>query len=250
MLLAYVEDCLPGRSQAERLMQAFRWGLALEVSNRGNLNLEAYQQSHLPIAAVQAYAMHEFHPLHRDPSHRYQAAIHVRETLEIAASLQAPRIVTVCGFGNELADQPLSRSLDFFSSLATYARSLGVRIMIEPLSPKRAGAMNAPEKVVQLLELLNQPDCFSLMLDTGHLLDSHIDLNDFFEHWRYPIEELQLKGANSTPPNPMMPVQRWLAWLRDKPTVICGEHRQPISEEQFAAFMRSLDMPKSRSLQT
>jgi len=98
--LAYVETSLPAVSQAERLAAIQHWGIALEVANWGEVSVEEYQSARIPIAAVQAYQMHEFHPLHRDPQYRYQGLLHVRDTLELTAQLDTPRIVTVCGFGH------------------------------------------------------------------------------------------------------------------------------------------------------
>ncbi|MFB2919763.1 MULTISPECIES: hypothetical protein [Aerosakkonema] len=59
-MLAYWEDSIPEKSFSERLH------LAIRETGKWN-GIRQYQ-----IAAVQAYAMHEFHPLHCDR--------HLRET--------------------------------------------------------------------------------------------------------------------------------------------------------------------------
>lgn len=192
------------------------------------------------ISALQAYAMHEFHPIHRDRDRREQAFLHVKETLELAAILNVPRIVTVCGFGYDLVDSPFERCLEFFASLAIAAKSLGVRIMIEPLSPKRAGARTHPDDIARMVEILDDPSVFSIMLDTGHLLDSGIELNSFFRSWKRPIEELQLKGLLSAPPPISMPIKGWLECLPQLPAAICVEHRQPISLDDFTQLVNAL----------
>jgi sugar phosphate isomerase/epimerase len=238
--IAYVETSLPAASQTEQLAAIRRWEIALEIANQGNSVVEVYQRAQIPIAAVQAYQMHHFHPLHRDPTHRHQAVLHVEDTLELAARLHAPRVVTVCGFGHDLADCPWERSLDVFTALADKAKVCGIRILIEPLSPKRAGAMAHPEAIVQLLECLNQPTVFSILLDTGHLLDSGFDLMTFFSTWPYPIEVLQLKGRNSAPPDLTMPIAQWLATLPFPPQVLSVEHRQPISWARFDQIVSRL----------
>ncbi|WP_199321167.1 sugar phosphate isomerase/epimerase [Microcoleus sp. FACHB-831] len=200
---------------SERLELANRENLALEVANKGNFEVELYR--HCRISALQAYAMHEFHPIHRDRDRREEAFRHVKETLEIAAILNVPRIVTVCGFGYDLVDSPFERCLEFFASLAIAAKALGVRIMIEPLSPKRAGALTHPDDIARMVEILDDPSVFSIMLDTGHLLDSGIELDSFFRSWNRPIEELQLKGLLSAPPPISMPVETWLECLPQLP---------------------------------
>lgn len=224
-ILSYAESSLPTYKLPASLVLARKYGLALEVANDGNLPVEIYQQSGIKIAAVQAYAMHEFHSLHPDPSRREAAIAHVRETLEIAAKLEAPRIVTVCGFGHNLVERPLERAWEFFSRFSILAKELGVRLMIEPLSPRRCAGFNHPQAVVELIKMLNEPKAFSLMLDTGHLADADIDLDLFFSSWNYPVEELQLKGSLSQPPTPEMPVKSWLESLKSTPPVVCVEHR-------------------------
>jgi sugar phosphate isomerase/epimerase len=243
--LAYVETSLPAASQAEQFAALRRWGMALEIANQDNIAVEVYQQAHIPIVAVQAYQMHEFHPLHRDPTHRQQALLHVQDTLELAARLHAPRIVTVCGFGHDLADCPMQRSLEFFAAVAERAKALGIRILIEPLSPKRASALTHPNDIVQILADLNQPTVFSLLLDTGHLLDSGFDLTTFFSTWQHPIEALQLKGRNSAPPDQTMSIERWLTMLPVQPQVISVEHRQPISWARFDQIVQDLQVGKT-----
>jgi sugar phosphate isomerase/epimerase len=239
-IFAYVETSLPAASQVERLEASRRWGIALEIANHGDLSVEVYQRAQIPITAVQAYQMHEFHPLHRDPDYRHQGLLHVENTLELAAQLNAPRIVTACGFGHDLVDTPLERSVEFFAAVADRANALGIRILIEPLSSKRAGAMTHPNEIVQLLEYLNQPSVFSILIDTGHLLDSGFELTSFFATWQYPIEELQLKGIHSAPPDPTMPIADWLAAMKVQPQVLCVEHRQPVSWTEFDQIVSGL----------
>jgi Xylose isomerase-like TIM barrel len=236
-ILTYNETSIPG-SSSERLQLAVRENLALEVANEGNFPLELYQPYR--ISAVQAFAMHDFHPIHRDRNIQQEAVRHVRDTIEVAAQLNVPRIVTVCGFGYELADHPFERCLDFFSSFAEQAKAAGIRIMIEHLSPLRVGAMTDPEEIARLVEMLNDPSVFSIMLDTGHLVDTGIELDSFFANWNRPIEELQLKGPRSAPPSPEMPVKRWLEALPALPAVVCVEHRQPTTEAALVELVGAL----------
>jgi sugar phosphate isomerase/epimerase len=232
-ILAYNETSLPARSLEERLQLAKDNYLALEVANQGNFPISNYQDCGVKVVSVQTYEMHDFHPLHPEPENRQIAVDRVFETLEIAARLNARHIVTVCGFGHKLVDKPQERCLDFFEIVGDRAGQLGVKIAIEPLSPQRVAIFNSPIEVVELIETLNRPQVFSLLLDTGHLADSNIELNDFFSNWKYPISELQLKGLNSTPPEPNIPVPRWIESLPKVPEIICVEHRQPIELAQF-----------------
>ncbi|MGR3273513.1 sugar phosphate isomerase/epimerase family protein [Acaryochloris marina NIES-2412] len=237
-VLAYNESSLPAPSLGERLQLAAQHHLALEIANSGKLDLEPYLNSNIPITAVQAYAMHDFHPLHPDAQHRQQALLHVHQTLEVAAQLQVPRIVTVCGFGADVVDSPFEHCLNFFSRCAAPAKTLGIKIMIEPLSPRRCAAMTEPYRIGQLVDTLAEPEVFTTLLDTGHLLDSGYDLETFLTNWPFPTEELQLKGPHSTPPD--FPSGQWLRQLPFQPTVLCVEHRQPIALSDFEQLISAI----------
>ena len=240
MQLSYNETSLPGTTGAERLQLARQCGVALEIANDGSTTADRYQNIGLPITAVQAYLMHEFHPLHLEPAHRQQATTHLHQTLELAAQVAAPRVITACGFGQHLADRPFERALDFFNAIAPAAKSWGIRVMIEPLSPRRAAALTDPAQIAALIEALNQPEVFALVLDTGHLSDSGFDLDTFFRHWSHPIKELQLKGAASAPPSADWPLASWIDSLPSPPAVACVEHRQPIGQEDCLALTAAL----------
>lgn len=239
-ILAYNETSLPSPSLKDKFDLARRYNLALEVANCGNFPVLSYQQSGLKIAAVQAYQMHDFHPLHPDLENRQIALQCVLETLEIAAILNASRIVTVCGFGQNIVDKPEERCEEFFQKVGDRAAELGIKIAIEPLSPKRVAKFNSPAEVVKLIQKLNRPNIFYLLLDTGHLADSGIDVNNFFLNMKYSVLELQLKGLNSTPPPIDIPLKLWLDSLPTTPEVICVEHRQAIDLIQFHNLIDSL----------
>jgi hypothetical protein len=63
-ILSYNETFLPGHSPQERFEMAGDLALSLEIANQGHVDLELYQHCGLNVTAVQAYLMHEFHPLH------------------------------------------------------------------------------------------------------------------------------------------------------------------------------------------
>lgn len=239
-LLTYVEPCLPAPDARRRLELAQRLELALELADDGSLEAEPYLRAGVPVASVQAYRLHEDHPLSPVASRRREAARHVAAALELAARLEARRVVTICSYGHELADAPFERCLDFFSALESRCRELGVRLLLEPLSPLRTGAFTDPAETVRLLEALDAPHAFGLLLDVGHLADGGTDLDAFFAAWERPVEELQLRGPASAPPDPEMPVASWLAALPAPPAVVAVEHRQPIAPDAFEALIAAL----------
>jgi hypothetical protein len=61
-VLAYNETSIPGTTLSERLSLAMAENLPLEVANTGNCQVELYRG--FKVVTLQAYRMHEFHPLH------------------------------------------------------------------------------------------------------------------------------------------------------------------------------------------
>lgn len=243
-VLAYDVRALPATTATAARDLLAGHGLAAEVSDDGTLDVSFWVDSGVPVAAVQAYRLHDVHPLHPDPDATQAALDHVRHALEAAHRLGARHVVTVCGFGHVAVDRPMERCHDFFAALTEDARSLGVRVLVEPLSPVRAGAMTDPAEIAALVDGLDAPDVFGVMLDTGHLADSGTDPGAFFASWGRSCEEVQVRGPGSAPPRADLPLDEWLGHLPAAPAVVCIEHRLPISEtgvaELVGAYRRSL----------
>ena len=216
--------------------------LALELADDGRVDAEFWRRSGVPIATVQAWWLHEAHPLHPDRLLRERAAARIHDTLALTVAVGAPLMLGVCGFGDDLADRPFERSLDFFAALTQPARDVGVRVLLEPLSPRRCAAMWHPAEIVRLRDALDAPDVFLLCLDTGHLVDSGFVPGDVFANLGEPVHEIQLKGPLSTPPDPALPVARWMAALPEPPAILSFEHNVPLAEgglEPLVAAVRA-----------
>lgn len=238
--LAYVEPCLPAPTPAQRLRLALEHDLALELADDGRLDTEPYLRAGARLTALQAYRLHEDHPLHRHRLRRREAARHLHATLETAARLRVPRVVAICAYGRDLADRPFERCLDFFAPFESRCRDLGAKLLIEPLSPLKTDALTDPYEVVRLLVTLAAPEAFGLLLDTGHLADSGVELDAFFSAWDQPVDELQLRGPKSAPPAPELPLARWLQEMPAPPAVVAVEHREPIDERAFGELVTAL----------
>ncbi len=238
--LAWVEHALPGKTAAERLACARRHDLGLEVAHRPELERGILRDARAEVVTVQAFGMHEAHPLHPDPARHAAAARHVGEAIELAVELGAARVLAVCGFGAETCARPQESCRSFFAALAPLARERGVRILIELLSPLRAGAMTEPEELERLLDDLEAPEVFAAALDTGHLLDAGRDPLVVLQGFARPVEELQLRGAGSRPPPLDAPFQRWLAALERPPAVVCVEHHGTVAARELQALVAAL----------
>ena len=240
IVLSYVEEWLPGASTAERIALAQRHGLALEIADRPGFAWEELARTRVPVVTLQAYGMHELHPLHPDLARRAAAAEYVRAVLERAARHGIPRVLTACGFDPCITDRAAERCLDFFAGLAPRARALGVRILIEPLSPRRASAMSSPAAVAELLRALAAPEIFAAALDSGHLWDAGLDPAAVLERFEPPLEELQLRGPDSAPPPADLPLRDWLLRARSRPSIVCIEHRTALAEPALARLIAHL----------
>lgn len=247
--LGWVDECLPADDVRERHRLANRLELGLEVVFRGGDRFEPERYRDAELLTLQAWGMHHWHPTARYRDDRQQAVRHVEEALETADRLGVGRVLTIACYGHELADSPFERALDFFDRVGRRARALGRRIVVEPLSSRRAAAFVEPQEVEAVLGELDQDDVFGLCLDTGHLLDQgHDEGRDctpgrLLEAVTLPVEELQLRGADSRPPLDLS-LDAWLV-LDPPPQLLVGEHREPIEvaelERVIASWRELLD---------
>jgi sugar phosphate isomerase/epimerase len=239
-LLAYVEHDLPAATSEERFALARAHKLALEIAHKGGDVAQRARDAGLPIATLQAWRLHETHPIHPDKKVRGAAYEHLRETIELAARLDVPRVLAVAGYGQEICADPFEEARSFFRWVAPIAREKKVRLLIEPLSPLRCAALTAPMVLSRLLEEIESPDVFGSAIDTGHVVDSGRDVGEYLERWPREIKELQLKSKGSSPPESDVPLSSWLKKMKNVPEVVCVEHRLPIEPACFARLVGHL----------
>jgi len=230
-LLAYAEHDLPA---------ATPHSLALEVAHRDDDRAARARDAGLQIATLQAWRLHEVHPIHPDKKVRGEAYEHLRRTIELAAALGVPRVIAVAGYGQEICADPFEEARAFFRFLAPVARDNKVRVLLEPLSPLRCAALTAPILLARLLEEIGSPDVYGSAIDTGHVVDSGREVDEYLERWPRRIEELQLKGKGSSPPEADIPLSNWLHKLKGAPDVVCVEHRLPIEAQEFGKLLAHL----------
>lgn len=199
-VLAYDESSLPGTTRRERLELAEELGLALEVRHDAMFDAGDFDQAKVPIVTLQAYELHYAHPLSPDHAQRALGVRHIEAALRAAHEAEIPRVLTVAGFGKQVCDEPHARAVEAFRQVEPLARELGVRVAIELLSPRRAGALTSPDEHLALLSELDAPDVFGPALDTGHLLDAERDPGAVVARYLPALEQLQLRGADSTAP--------------------------------------------------
>ena len=239
-LLAYVEHDLPAATAEERFELARTHQLALEIAHKGGDVAQRAHAAGLVITTLQAWRLHESHPIHPDKKVRAAAYEHLRETIELAAKLGVPRVLAIAGYGQEICADPFEEARSFFRWVAPIARENKVRILIEPLSPLRCAALTAPMVLSRLLEEIESPDVFGSAIDTGHVIDSGREVGEYLERWPRNVDELQLKDKGSAPPEPDMPLARWLRKLKNVPEVVCVEHRLPIEPAPLARLVEHL----------
>jgi sugar phosphate isomerase/epimerase len=239
-LLAYVEHDLPAATPEERFEIARAHALALEVAHKDDDRAQRARDAGLQLATLQAWRLHEVHPIHPDKKVRAAAYEHLRRTIELAAQLGVPRVLAVAGYGQAICADPFEEARAFFRFVAPIARENKVRVLIEPLSPLRCAALTAPMVLARLLEEIGSPDVFGSAIDTGHVIDSGREVDEYLERWPSRVEELQLKGKGSSPPQADMPPARWLRKLKGAPDVVCVEHRLRIEAQEFGKLLEHL----------
>lgn len=238
--LAYVEHNLPAATPTERFELARAHSLALEVAHRDDDRAERARDAGLTLVTLQAWRLHEVHPIHPDKKVRGEAYEHLRRTIELAARLGVPRVIAVAGYGQTICAEPFEEARAFYRWLAPIAREKKVRVLLEPLSPLRCAALTAPMVLARLLDEIESPDVYGSAIDTGHVIDSGREVEEYLERWPRRVEELQLKGKGSSPPELDMPLARWLRKLKVAPDVVCVEHRLPIEAEELGKLLEHL----------
>lgn len=148
-----------------------------------------------------------------------------------------PHVLAVCGYGSDLVDDPAEVCRAFFADAKDLARDLGRTLVLEPLSPSRAGALTDPGEFQDLLAAVGAPDVVATAIDTGHLLDGGHDPVAVLSAWRHRVAELQLRGAGSTPPPDDAPLAAWLGACPGAPDVVCVEHRGDVEPDAFDALL-------------
>jgi len=238
--LAYVEHCLPAETPQERFELARAHGLALEVAHRDDDRAERARDAGLEVVTLQAWRLHEVHPIHPEKKVRGEAYEHLRRTIELADKLGVPRVIAVAGYGREICADPFEEARAFYRWLAPIARERKVRVLIEPLSPLRCAALTAPMVLARLLDEIESPDVYGSAIDTGHVIDSGREVEEYLERWPRKVEELQLKGKGSSPPDVDVPLAKWLGKLKGAPDVVCVEHRLPIEPDELGKLIAHL----------
>jgi hypothetical protein len=94
--------------------------------------------------------------------------------------------------------------------------------------------------LARLFDEIENPDVYASAIDTGHVTDSGREVGEYLERWPRRIEELQLKGKGSSPPEHDMPLSRWLGRLKAKPEVVCLEHRLAIEPDELGELLAHL----------
>jgi len=238
--LAYVEHCLPAETPRERFELARTHALALEVAHRDDDRAERARDAGLQVVTLQAWRLHEVHPIHPEKKVRGEAYEHLRRTIELAAKLGVPRVIAVAGYGREICADPFEEARAFYRWLAPIAREKKVRVLIEPLSPLRCAALTAPMVLARLLDEIESPDVYGSAIDTGHVIDSGREVEEYLERWPRRVEELQLKGKGSSPPELDVPLAKWLGKLKGAVDVVCVEHRLPIEPGELGKLLAHL----------
>ncbi|MCC7372256.1 MAG: sugar phosphate isomerase/epimerase [Chloroflexi bacterium] len=131
--------------------------------------------SELELSAIAGHATQ----LEPDPDKLRANADRIRATIDLAVDLagpEGPPCVVSMGYGTpETYEHDRALLAERFGALAEYAGTRGVTLVLEPHVGQ---AMDAPEKVVWLMQAVNSPS-FKLNLDNSHFECMGRDLDDY-----------------------------------------------------------------------
>jgi hypothetical protein len=218
-------------------------GVAVEAEFTGTSSPEPYLAAGVEVVSVQCLALKQFAASHPKPAIRRQAVAAITEAVAFARALGARHLITIgdyLGPANAL-NQPPARAADLWLDTLEACQAMleqqpgAPRVLLEPLSRRRARHFQVPADVLAVLDRLTRSDLFGLALDTGHLLDQlpsspadpEAALSAQIETCAGRCNELQLRGAASTLPHRDWPFAKWFALLSPILEVVTLEHRCP-----------------------
>lgn len=242
MDIAYVERSLAGadldtaRSIAERL--------DLRVERRES-DWNGVPDPRLVV--LQAYRLHEQHPLDPNPLVRGLARASVRETIERAGRAGVPFVLTAPGFGDDLVQDPRGVASEAYREFVQVAQRAGVTLLVELLSPRRLRVLNQAAELATWMRELDAGPHLQAALDTGHLLDAGLDPLAVARDWPLEVGLLQLRGPGGGFPPHALPLKSLLREAR--PRVVSVEHHDPVDPAQIETFLTRLRRARDRALQ-
>jgi len=103
-----------------------------------------------------------------------QAALtRIRELIDLAAAISPGDALVTIGRARGMGELPKPEetwrlAVEAFQELAGYAQPRGIRLVLEPLSPKEATFVLSTVEGIRMVESVNHPN-FGLMLDVYHM---------------------------------------------------------------------------------
>jgi hypothetical protein len=241
MEVAYVERSLPGADLDAARDLARRWDLRVE---RRDADWNGVPDPQLVV--LQAYSLHEQHPLDPDPLVRGLARAAVKQTIERAGRAGVPYVLTAPGFGDALVRDPVDVAFAAYREFVETAERAGVTLLVELLSPRRLPVLSRAADLAQWMRALDAGPRLQVALDTGHLLDAGLDPLAVVRDWPLEVGLLQLRGPGGAFPPHGMPLKSLLSEAR--PAVVSVEHHERVEEPQVEAFVARLRRARERAL--
>lgn len=197
--LGIAEFCLPGRTLKEKLAEAEKRRLWVELANRRRRDLSALDSFGVRIVTVQAYTLHHLSLISKIAAQRKAARKYVEETIEVARSVGAKYVLAVPSYGFDFISKPFEIAVEIFRGLCDYASERGIAILIEALSPKRTSFLPSLEQVNYFLNAIDRENA-ALAADTCHIHDSGEEVVETLKKFKKEVVELHLKNSENKPP--------------------------------------------------
>lgn len=199
MNLGIAEFCLPGRTLKEKLAEAEKRRLWMELANRRRRDLSTIDSFGVRIVTVQAYCLHDLSLISKSAARRKAARKHMEETIETARSVGAKYALAVPSYGFDFISKPFEIAIEIFRGICDYALERGIVILIEALSPKRTSFLPSLEQVNYFLNAVDRENA-ALAADTCHVYDSGEEVVETLKKFKKKVVELHLKDGENKPP--------------------------------------------------
>ena len=110
---------------------------------------------------------------------RFRSIRYFKKAIDIAIFLKSSYVLVTagCGYFNQPVGEAWKRSIDSIAEIAEYARSNGIKLLYETLTPYSSNIVNTPQQLTKMIKAL--PENVSGVVDIGQIAFMKQNLEDY-----------------------------------------------------------------------